>query len=73
VAGRSIGLVIIAAGVLIVVVGLLVYLGLFGWFGRLPGDIRIGGQGTRIYFPITSMILVSLVLSFVLSLARRFL
>ena len=53
-------------------VGLLVYLGLFSWFGRLPGDIRIEGKGTRIYFPITSMVLVSLALSFVLSLARRF-
>jgi hypothetical protein len=72
VAGRSIGLVIIAAGVLTVAVGLLVYLGLFSWFGRLPGDIRIEGKGTRIYFPITSMVLVSLALSFVLSLARRF-
>ncbi|HEU4487975.1 MAG TPA: DUF2905 domain-containing protein [Actinomycetota bacterium] len=71
-AGRSIGLVIIAAGALTVVVGLLVHLGLFSWFGRLPGDIRIEGEGTRIYFPITSMVLVSLALSFVLSLARRF-
>lgn len=71
-AGRSIGLVIIAVGVLTVVGGLLVYLGLFSWFGRLPGDIRIEGENTRIYFPITSMVLVSLVLSVGLSLARRF-
>jgi hypothetical protein len=69
--GRSVGLLLIAAGVLAVIVGGLAYLGLLGWFGNLPGDIRIEGERTRFYFPITSMILVSVVLSLVLSLLRR--
>lgn len=68
---RSIGLVIMALGALGVAVGLLIYFGLFNWFGRLPGDIRIEGERTRFYFPITSMILVSVILSLVLSLWRR--
>lgn len=33
------------------------------WFGRLPGDIRVERPGFRFYFPITTMILISVVLS----------
>ena len=40
-------------------------------FGRLPGDIVIEREGFRLFFPITSMVLVSLVLSLVLWLFRR--
>jgi len=39
--------------------------------GRLPGDIVIEREGFRLFFPITSMVLVSLVLSLVLWLFRR--
>jgi hypothetical protein len=41
------------------------------WFGRLPGDIRIEGENGRVFVPITSMIIVSVVLSVVVSLLRR--
>ncbi len=41
---------------------------LFSWFGHLPGDIRIEGENTRVYIPITSMILVSVVLTVVINL-----
>ena len=40
--------------------------------GRLPGDIRIEGENGSFYFPITSSILVSVVLTIVLNLIRRF-
>jgi hypothetical protein len=65
------GLLVVAAGVLLVVVGLLVWSGALSWFGRLPGDIRIERPTTRVYVPITSMLIVSLVLSLVLSIIRR--
>ena len=39
--------------------------GWFSWFGRLPGDIRIEEENRFIFFPITSMIIVSVVLSLV--------
>jgi hypothetical protein len=70
--GRSIGIVLIAFGALAMVVGALVYFGFFDWFGRLPGDIRVESERTRFYVPITSMILVSIVLSALLWVWRRF-
>ncbi len=68
---RSLGLLIAGLGAGAVVVGLLVASGALSWFGRLPGDIRIEGTNTRVYIPITSMIIVSVVLTLLLSLLRR--
>lgn len=69
---RGAGLVVISAGALIVVIGLLVYAGALSWFGRLPGDLSFGGERTRVFIPITSMLIVSLVLSLLMYLVRRF-
>jgi DUF2905 family protein len=69
--GASAGPAIVAAGVALVVVGLLVWSGALNWFGRLPGDIRIERETVRVYFPIVSMLVVSAVLSLVLYLVRR--
>jgi membrane protein implicated in regulation of membrane protease activity len=66
----ALGLVV--AGVVLVLLGLLTYSGALSWFGKLPGDIRIERPGTRVYFPITSMLLLSVLLSLLLSLFRRF-
>lgn len=68
---RSTGLVIVVLGAVAVVVGLLVMSGALSWFGRLPGDIRIEGTRTRVFIPITSMIILSVVLSLLLALFRR--
>ena len=69
---RPLGLILIGLGIAAVVIGLLVWTGALSWFGRLPGDIRIQRDNVRVFFPITSMILVSIVLSLFLSLIRRF-
>jgi di/tricarboxylate transporter len=69
--GRNAGPVIVAIGVAIVVVGVLVTRGWLSWFGRLPGDIRIESESTRVYVPLTSMLLVSLALTLVINLFRR--
>jgi hypothetical protein len=69
---RQTGLLVIALGVVAVIVGLLIYSGGLSWFGRLPGDIRIEGENTRVFIPIVSMLLVSLVLTLLLNLLRRF-
>lgn len=63
----------LALGLVLVVLGL-VWLyapGLLAWFGRLPGDVRIEREGFRFYFPLTSMLLVSLVLSLLFNLLWR--
>jgi uncharacterized membrane protein len=67
---RSIGLLLVGVGVVVVLLGLLVSTGALSWFGRLPGDIRIEREHTRVFVPITSMLLVSLVLTVLLSLLR---
>ncbi len=65
------GLLIVGAGLALALVGLVVYFGGFSWFGRLPGDIRYQGENTRVFVPITSMLLASAVLTLLLNLARR--
>lgn len=69
---RAIGLLVIGLGVLAVIVGLLIMTGALSWFGRLPGDVRIETDNVRVYVPIVSMLLVSLGLSLLLFLLRRF-
>ena len=69
---RSVGLLLVGAGVVLVIVGVLLASGGLGWFGRLPGDIRYGRGPARVYAPLASMLVISAVLSLVLYLIRRF-
>ena len=64
---------LIVAGVVLVVLGLALNYApwLLNWFGRLPGDIRIESGRSRVFIPITSMLIVSVVLSLLLQLLRR--
>ena len=62
---------LIVLGIAAIVLGLLVRVGALGWFGNLPGDIRIEGERTRVFIPITSMLILSVVLSALLALFRR--
>ena len=67
----STGLTLVVAGLALALVGLLVWSGALSWFGRLPGDIRVERPTVRFYAPITSMVLVSVVLSLVAAVVRR--
>lgn len=66
---------LLGLGVLVLVVGGLVYgLGALGVklpLGRLPGDINYRRGNTRVFFPVTTMLLVSVVLTVVLNLLVR--
>lgn len=70
---RALGLLIVGLGLAAVVVGFLVMYGGLSWFGHLPGDIHIERGGVHVYVPVTSMILVSLVLTVASWVVRRFL
>lgn len=61
--GRGPGLTLIILGLGLVLAGLVVWSGGLSWFGRMPGDLRWEGERARVYIPIVSMIVVSLVLS----------
>ena len=67
------GPLLVGLGAALIGVGLLVWSGALGWFGRLPGDIRIERESVHVYVPLTSMLLVSVGLSLVAYLVRRFL
>jgi len=64
---------LIIAGCLILGVGLALQFapGLFGWFGRLPGDISFQRGGLRVFIPLTSMVVVSVLLTLILNLLLR--
>ncbi|MER2997705.1 DUF2905 domain-containing protein [Pontibacter populi] len=68
------GKYIVIVGVIIVVVGLLIWFAgdKMNWFGNLPGDIKVEKKNVRIYFPITTMLLLSALLSLLLWVFRKF-
>jgi uncharacterized membrane protein len=68
----SLAVGLLVAGLALIVLAAIVWSGALSWFGRLPGDIRVERPGVRFYVPITSMIIVSVVLTLLLSLIRRF-
>ncbi len=69
------GKFIIFFGILIVIIGLIIYFfgSKLGWIGKLPGDIRVEKENFKFYAPITSMILLSIVGSILWRLIARFL
>lgn len=69
------GKYIILAGLAIVVIGLIVFFfgNAFKWMGRLPGDIRIEGKNSKVFFPITTMIVISIVLTILINVIRKWL
>ncbi len=67
----SLGNLLIAAGLLLLLAGIAYKFGLLGWFGDLPGDIKFESGNTKFYFPVTTMLLVSILLSLLLYIFKR--
>lgn len=69
----ALGKLLAAIGVVLVVIGLAVSYApwLISWFGRLPGDIRIESEQRFVFIPITSMLIVSVVLTLIVNLFFR--
>jgi len=68
------GKYLMLAGGLLFLAGVLLYFfhDRLHWIGRLPGDIRIEKENFRFYFPVTTLIIVSIILTVIMSLIRRF-
>ena len=68
----SLGKLLIYIGVVIVMIGaFFLLLSRMPWFGRLPGDITWQKEGWTLYIPITTMILVSIILTIILNFVFR--
>jgi len=65
--------IVILIGILLVVIGViwLLFPSMFSWIGNMPEDIRHTSGNTRVYFPIVSMIIISIVATIVLNLFNR--
>ena len=70
---QNTGKYIIGFGVIILVVGVLIYFfhDKFHWLGRLPGDIRIERENFRFYFPVVTMILISLLITLIINIIKK--
>jgi len=70
------GRFIIILAVVLFIVGVIVYTGLapriFGWMGNLPGDIRIDNGDTRLFIPITTSIVISIILTIIVRIVLMF-
>jgi cytochrome b subunit of formate dehydrogenase len=70
---EQLGKILIISGIILIVSGLIIYFAgsKLSWLGHLPGDINISKDNVRIFIPITTMILLSVVISFILYLIRK--
>ena len=68
----GIGRLLIVGGVVIAVVGLVMVIAPnIPFLGRLPGDIRIENENVRVFIPLGTMLLLSIVLTIVVNLISR--
>ncbi len=69
---NELGKVLVITGLLLVVVGAVLWSGLRrGWLGRLPGDIHYSKGNFTFYFPLVTCLLVSLLLTLILWFFRK--
>lgn len=68
---ESLGKILLGAGLLLVVVGAALWLVGRSWGGFLPGDIVVERKSVRVYFPVVTCLVLSLMLSLVAWLWRR--
>jgi len=70
------GRMLVFAGLGLAVIGAVLWFaggkGWLSWLGRLPGDIRVEGERGGFYFPVVTCLIVSVALSGVLALIRKF-
>jgi len=69
----QLGKILIIAGIILIIAGAILYVAgdKLNWVGHLPGDIRVEKENVRFYLPITTMILLSVVISIILWIIRK--
>jgi hypothetical protein len=68
----GIGRLLIIGGVILALIGVVLVLAPnIPFLGRLPGDIRIGGDNVQVFIPLGTMLVVSLILTILLNLVAR--
>ena len=69
------GKLLVIIGIIVIIIGLIFWFGnnKFGWFGNLPGDIRVEKKNYSFYAPITTMLLISGALSFLIWIVGKIL
>jgi hypothetical protein len=72
---KDIGKILLFLGAMAMLAGIILYFASdsFNWLGHLPGDIRIERENFKFYFPLTTMILISLILNLIIFLIRKIL
>ena len=69
----SLGRLLIVGGVMLIIIGaVLVAAPKIPWLGRLPGDIIIHRENVSFYFPITTCLVISVVMSMIFWIFGRF-
>jgi len=68
------GKLLVGIGIALVLIGLFYqfFPATLNWFGNLPGDIKIEKENSKVYFPIVSMIVVSIIFNILLKLYRYY-
>lgn len=71
---NNMGRLFILLGIGLIIIGIVIKYapGLISWFGKLPGDIRIVNENRKIFIPITSMVVISLIITVIINLIRFF-
>ena len=70
---KGIASLFVTIGIVLIVVGLAAMRGWLGWFGSLPGDVRVQRDDMQLYIPLVSMLLISVLFSVLSYVIRRFL
>ena len=69
---NKMGRLLILVGVMLVILGLIInYFGKIPFLGKLPGDIFIERENFKFYFPITSSILISVLITLIIYIVQR--
>ena len=69
---QGIGRLLVVSGIILFIIGIILLIGdKIPYIGRLPGDIYIRKERFSFYFPVSTCIIISLILSFLLWILRK--